>query len=76
MSNSYYFVLLDCFSFFLHFLTSLIKSVFETWGRPTRLKLFYRQEADGGPRGEDLFWDGPIGSCSVTVASKLGKETS
>ena len=38
--------------------------------------MFYRQEADGGPRGEDLFWDGPIGSCSVTVASKLGKETS
>ena len=57
--NYYYFVLLDCFSFFLHFLTSLIK--FILW-----LKFFYRQKAGGGHGVQGLFWEVPIGSCSVT----------
>ena len=43
--NSYYFVLLDSFPLFLHFLTFLIKFALWAWGgRPTRLKLFYKQE--------------------------------
>ena len=37
--------------------------------------MFYRQKAGGGYGGEDLFWDGLIGFCSVMVISKLVKET-
>ena len=55
----YYFVLLDCFPLFLHFLTFIIINwlnlfwfvlfyfilfYFWIWGRPRRLKLFYKQE--------------------------------
>ena len=68
MLNYYYFVLLDCFPFFLHFLTSLIKFTLGTLGRPRRLKFFYRKEAGRG-HGEwcFLFWEGPIGSHLVTL---------
>ena len=71
--NYYYFVLLDCFPLFLHFLTSLIELLFGTRGRPRRLKFFYKQEAGGGhwkgdgAEGVLLSWEGPIGYCLVTV---------
>ena len=38
-----YFVLLNCFYLFQHFLTSLI--TFALWAKPQRLKLFYKQKA-------------------------------
>ena len=47
--NYYYFVLLDCFPLFLHFLTSLIKSAL--WHSRKRLKLFYKQEVGRGREG-------------------------
>ena len=50
---------------FLHFLTWLNLFLGGTWGRPKRLKFFYRQEAGrrhgGAGGGGCLSWEGPIG---------------
>ena len=46
--NNYYFVLLDCFSLFLYFLTSLIKSALWNLGKAYKAKVFYKQEAGRG----------------------------
>ena len=37
----------------------------EPWGRPRKLKFFYKQEAVGGHRVGNLSQESPIGSCSV-----------
>ena len=67
--NYYYFVLLDYFSLFLHFLTSLIKFILWTSGRPRQLKVFYKQETGRGHEwGWGLSRKGPVGSCSVTLS--------
>ena len=58
--NCYCFVLFDCFSLLLHFLTSLIK-------RTLWLKFFHRQKAGGGHGGHGPY----IGSCSVSVGHDL-----
>ena len=66
--NYYYFVLLDCFPLFLHFLTSLIKFALCNSWKAEEAKTFYKQELG------DLRWGevvcpqkGPAGSCLVSV---------
>ena len=61
--NYYYFLFLDCFPFFLNFLTSLIKCIIWTLGKAWEAKVFSRQEAGRG-HGRDLTWEGPIRPCS------------
>ena len=61
--NYYYFIFLDCFSFFLNFLTSLIKYNIWNLGKAWELKFFSRQEAGRG-HGRDLTWEGSIRPCS------------
>ena len=54
--NCYYFVLLDCFSFFVHFLTSLIKFILWNLGKASGRHARVRSTPEG-----------LIGSCSVTL---------
>ena len=73
----YYFVLLNCWLFFIFSLLWL-NLLFRTWGRPRRLRFFHRQEAGGGHGyvwqwgwgwgwvGSLLFWDDPCSSLSFS----------
>lgn len=47
MTKLLLFILLNSFSSFLHFLTSLIKFAVWNSGKPRRLKFVYKQEAGG-----------------------------
>ena len=56
--------ILSCFLCFCIFSLLRLKWLFETQGRPTGLKLFYRQEAvDSGI----CLREGPLGSCSISL---------
>ena len=48
--NYYYFVLLDCFPFFI-FSFLWFNIFFRTWGRLRRLNFFYKHEASRGRQG-------------------------
>ena len=66
--NSYYFVLLDSFPLFLHFLTFLIKFALWTWGEAYEAKAFLQTR--GGGHGV-CPWGGPAGSCSVSTPCRV-----
>ena len=64
--NNYCFVLLDCFPLFLNFLLLWLNFLFGTWGRPRKLKVFYKWEA--GDMGGICPPEGPTGSCMVSLS--------
>ena len=68
-------LLLFCFAwlFLSFFIFSLLwlNLLFGTWGRPRRLKFFYRQEVGGGDWGESVR-EGPIVSYLVTIGLLCG----
>ena len=65
MAKLLLFCLAWLFPFLLHFHTTLIKCTLWNSEKPRRLQFFYRQEE---VVEEGLFWEGPIGSCSVTIS--------
>ena len=65
MAKLLLFCLAWLFPFLLHFHTTLIKCTLWNSEKPRRLQFFYRQEE---VVEEGLFWEGPIGSCSVTTS--------
>ena len=68
--NSYYFVCSTVFLCFSVFSLLWLSLCFWTWGRPRRLKLFYKQEVGGRGAVEGVCpREGPAESCLVSVST-------